>query len=403
MRSHALPMPRDPWKNRAVSRPLTTAGVRMPAAAVIGCLAFLLLGWSGLLVPSLVRSIEHDFGQTDAGMGFFYLLNAILYGTGVLGGTLITHRLGRRPVLAGGVALAAGGLLILTAAGSWPIFVLGVVPFGMGCGTLDGSGNGLILDLFPDARGRALNLLHFCFSAGALACPAVVGRTVDAGVPWRALLIATAVVAVPIAILFARAAMPSGRHAGDPAPTARAGRLLLDRVLLVLGIAIACYVASEVGVSNWLVRFLEATPLEVATTALTLYWAGLTIGRLGSARIGDRFDHTAFAALASVATGIFILLAVVAPWSAVSIALFAAAGIASGPIFPLIVAIGGERYPDRSAAVGGYLAGAAVIGRISYPPVMGFLSVTVGLPTAMAGAGALSIVAALVLILGRRR
>jgi len=222
-------------------------------------------------------------------------------------------------------------------------------------------------------------------------------------VPWRGLLIATSVVGVPIAMLFARAVMPSGRHAVDRGASAGAGRLLLDRVLLVLGIAIACYVASEVGVSNWLVRFLEAAPLEVATTALTLYWAGLTIGRLGSARIGDRFDHTAFATLASAATGILILLAVIAPSTGLSIALFGAAGISSGPIFPLIVAIGGDRYPDRSAAIGGYLAGAAVVGGISYPPVMGFLSVTVGLPAAMAGAGALSLAAALVLVVVRRR
>jgi fucose permease len=217
------------------------------------------------------------------------------------------------------------------------------------------------------------------------------------------LLVGTALVAVPIVVLFARAAMPSGRHLGGPGTAARPGRLLMDRVLLVLGIAIACYVASEVGVSNWLVRFLEAAPLEVATTALTLYWAGLTVGRLASARIGDRFDHTAFATAACAATGILILLAVLAPSTGLTIALFAAAGISSGPIFPLIVAIGGDRYPERSAAVGGYIAGAAVVGGISYPPVMGFLSVTVGLPAAMAGTGVLALVAALVLILVRRR
>lgn len=383
----------------------TLPEARSNAAAILGCLSFFLIGWSGLLVPSLVRSIEHDFGQTDAGLGFFYFVNAAVYGGGVLGGTLATQRLGRRPVLAGGAGLAALGLLVLGSAGSWPVFVLGVLPFGLGCGTLDGAGNGLILDLFPAARGRALNLLHFCFSAGALASPAVVGRAVDAGVPWRDLLVATAVGATPIALLLARAAMPSGRHAGgstdggDP----RGGRLLVDRVLLVLGIAIGCYVAAEVGISNWLVRFLEAVPLATATTALTLYWAGLTVGRLASAKVGDRFDHTTFATIASVATGLLILLAVVAPTTGLSIALFAAAGFTSGPIFPLIVAIGGDRYPDRSSAVGGYLAGAAVVGGISYPPVMGFLSVTVGLPAAMAGTAALALLAAVVLALARRR
>jgi MFS transporter, FHS family, glucose/mannose:H+ symporter len=374
-----------------------STNVGQNAAAVLGCLSFFLLGWSGLLIASLIRSVEHDFGQTDAGMGLFFLVNAAAYGTGVLGGTLLTQRFGRRPVLAGGVGLAVLGLVALATASVWPIFLLAALPFGIGGGTLDGAGNGLILDLFPDSRGRALNLLHFCFSAGALACPVIVGRAVEAGVPWQALLIGTAILAAPIGVLLARAVMPSGRHGQQDARAVPGGRLLFDRTLLALGIAIGCYVAAEVGVSNWLVRFLAEAPLTLATTTLTLYWAGLTVGRLVAARIGDRFDHTAFACVASVATGVLIVLAVVAPSIELSIALFAAAGVASGPIFPLIVAVGGERFPDRSAAVGGYLAGAAVVGGISYPPVMGLLSVTVGLPAAMVGTGVLAMIAAVVL------
>jgi len=207
---------------------------------------------------------------------------------------------------------------------------------------------------------------------------------------------------VPIAVLFTRAEMPSGRHREVEARAKRGSRLLLDRTLLALGIAIGCYVASEIGVSNWLVRFLATAPLSLATTTLTLFWAGLTVGRLAAARIGDRFDHTAFASLASLATGVLIVLAVIAPSLELSIVLFAAAGVASGPIFPLIVAVGGERFPDRSAAVGGYLAGAAVVGGISYPPVMGLLSVTVGLPAAMVGTAALALIAGVVLRIVRR-
>ena len=383
-------------------RPLTVA-------AVVGCLAFFLVGWSGLLVASLIRSIEQDFTQTDAGMGVFFLVNAAAYGTGVIGGTILTHRFGRRPILAAGAALLVVGLLVLATAGTWPIFLLGAVPFGLGGGTIDGAGNGLILDLFPDSRGRALNLLHFFFSAGALASPFIVGRALEAGVPWRTLLVVTAVAAAPIALAFARAEMPSGRHRSgadsgvDTDTGLQRGGLLFDRVLIALAFAIACYVAAEVGVSNWLVQFLHAAPIGLATTALTLYWAGLTVGRLVSARIGDRFDHTAFATVASVATGIAIALAVVAPSLELSIALFTLAGVASGPIFPLIVAIGGERFPARSAAVGGYMAGAAVAGGISYPPVMGLLSVTVGLPAAMIGTGVLALIAGVTLLLVRRQ
>jgi fucose permease len=376
---------------------------RVAPVAIVGCLSYVLIGWSGLLAASLIRSIEHDFSQTDAGMGLFFLTNAAAYGTGVVGGTLLTHRFGRRPVLAAAVALVMTGLVVLATAPAWPIFLLGAVPFGYGSGTLDGAGNGLILDLFPDSRGRALNLLHFFFSAGALASPFVVGRAVESGVPWQALLLGTALAAAPIAIAFARSDMPSGRHLPDRSDAAPGRRLLSDRVLLALAIAIGCYVASEVGVSSWLVRFLEAAPIGLATTALTMFWGGLTVGRLVSARIGDRFDHTAFATIAGIATGIAIVLAVIAPSLESSIVLFGLAGVASGPIFPLIVAIGGERFPDRSAAVGGYMAGAAVVGGISYPPVMGLLSVTVGLPVAMIGSGALALITGLTLLLLARR
>jgi len=96
------------------------------------------------------------------------------------------------------------------------------------------------------------------------------------------------------------------------------------------------------------------------------------------------------------------ILAVLAPTLEWSIVLFGLAGVASGPIFPLIVAIGGERFPDRSASVGGYMAAAAVVGGISYPPVMGLLSVTIGLPAAMIGSGGLALIAGVTLLFARR-
>ena len=71
-----------------------------PVIGALGCLSFLLIGWTGLLVPSLIRSVEHDFGQSDAGVGIFYFLYALAYAGGSLGGGAVTERLGRRWVLA---------------------------------------------------------------------------------------------------------------------------------------------------------------------------------------------------------------------------------------------------------------------------------------------------------------
>jgi fucose permease len=385
---------------------------RPAAAGVLGGVAFLLIGWSGLLVPSLIRSVKEAFAQSDAGIGLFYLLFSAAWAAGAFGGGLVTERIGRRAVLTLAAAVIAVGLIGLGLAPSWSAFLAAGLPGGLGAGMIDGGGNGLFLDLYQSRRGRALNLLHVFFSLGALAAPVTVGLLVENGLDWRAILVATGLAAVPVSILFGLVRMPGGRRersdaaeTADPTadPTAtRARPPRLAAPLLLMAFAIACYVASEVGVSSWLVRFLEPAPLSVATVTLSLYWAGIAVGRLVSSLLADRFDHRRFTLACSSGLAVALVGAILVPSLPVSIGLFALAGIASGPIFPMIIAIGGERYRDRSTAVSGFLGGTGVIGSIVYPPIMGFLSVTVGLTVAMLGNAGLALACAVALVFAGR-
>lgn len=376
------------------------------AAGLVGGASLVVIGWSGLLVPSLIRSVQETFGQDDAGLGLFYLLWAVAYASGSFGGGPLTERLGRRWVLGGAAVLHGVAIVGLGLAPSWSWF-LAMAPFAAAAaGCLDGGANGVVLDVYREGRGRAMNLLHAAFSVGALAAPLVVGSLVAGGVGWQAVVVGSGVAVSTLALGYLLVPMPSGRRrresdarAGDPGSSGpRGSGWLLRGPLLLLGIAIAAYVASELGVSNWLVRFLEPAPLTTATLALSLYWLGLTAGRLVSSAIADRFDHLRFTLVALLALACFLAAAVLVPSLPLSIAAFAAAGFASGPVFPMIVALGGERYPERSAAVGALLTGLAVVGATVYPPAMGALSVTVGLPVAMLGTAVLALAAALALV-----
>ncbi len=366
------------------------------AAGIVACLTLLAVGWTGLLIPSLLRSIKETFEQTDAGIGIVYLVYALAYTVGSFSGGPLTERLGRRLVLGTAVLLTAAGAAGLGLAPSWGTFLLAAVVLGTGAGCLDGGANGLVLDVYREGRGRAMNLLHMSFSVGALSAPLLVGTLVESGISWQAVAVGTGGVISLLAVAYLAVPMPSARRstrAADPVATTEPGhdgRSLLRGPLLLLGVAIAAYVASEIGVSNWIVAFLEPAPLTTATLALSLYWAGLTVGRLLSSVIADRFDHLRFTIACAIGMAATIAVASLVPSLPLAIAAFFVAGIASGPIFPMIVAIGGERYPDRSAAVGGSLTGMAIIGSTIYPPAMGVLSVTVGLTVAMLGSAALA-------------
>jgi MFS transporter, FHS family, glucose/mannose:H+ symporter len=366
-------------------------GSRPSPAAILGCLTLLTIGWTGLLVPSAIRSIEATFAQSDAGIGLIYLLYSGFYAAGSFGGGPLTERLGRRRVLVAAAALHGLGIASFGLAPTWGWFVACAVPAGLGAGALDGGSNGLFLDLFRTGRGRAMNLLHLFFSIGALSAPLVVGALIDGGVAWQAVFVGTGLAPLLLAAWYAVVAMPTGRTTRQPAagavgaPRARFRTTGLGLPITLLAVAMATYVASEVGVSSWLVRFLEPAPLSTATLGLSLFWGGLALGRLVSSGIADRFDHVHFTTACAVLLSVALIGAIVVPSIPVSIALFALCGAASGPIFPMVQAIGGERYVDRSAAVSSVLTGFGVVGGTLYPSLMGLLSVTVGLTAAMFG------------------
>jgi fucose permease len=192
---------------------------------------------------------------------------------------------------------------------------------------------------------------------------------------------------VVIGILFGLHRMPSGRHDRHAATSAAQGFGRAPILPIVaLALAIGFYVSSEIGVSSWLVRFLDSATNDVATAALGLFWGGLAVGRLLAVRIADRFPPVAFAGTCALAAAAALVGAVAVPSLPASIALFVLSGFFFGPVYPMIMAIGGALYPQRIAAVTGALAGSAVVGGILYPPLMGLISDEAGIALAMYGA-----------------
>jgi fucose permease len=384
------------------------AADRVPAhalrAGLVAGAAYALIGWRGLLVPSLILLVEPTFDQTDAGLGAYFLATALAYAAGSLfGGRLIRVR-GARLILPSAALLMAAGLLAQGFTGTWLVFALAGIVVSVGASTADVGINALVLDLFPHARGRALNLLHVAYGVGALSAPLLIAFVIGAGVPWSWVMTGTGV-AVLIAAAALALTLPSTPVMIEPARDREGvdtGARRLPRFLLVLAVATGCYVAAEAGVSDWLVRYLHTLPFTLASTALTLFWGGIAAGRLVFARIGNRLEPQATASGLAIAGAVLLAVAVLVPVSPVSPILFGAVGLAFGPIFPLIVAAAGGRMPGRSATVTGTLIFAAVVGAVIYPPAIGFMSVTVGLQVALGGAAVLAFVSGIAAWAARR-
>ncbi len=374
-----------------------------------GYASFFLVGWCMLLAPSLIRDIEAEYSKSDAAMGLAYLLFSLAWVSGTISSGVLAAHLPRRLLMGGSPVLIALGLAVMAAAGAWGVFLAGFLVFGFGLGIIDSGMNAVFMDLFPTRQAAALNRLHLWVAVGALAGPVTIGRMVGAGVPWQSVVAATAAGAAIIAVALLSRRLPPTQHGPVESATGTQRAAVsfpakrhVPLPVLLLSIAIGCYVATEMGVTGWLVRYLDDVPIEVATLALSLFWGGVAVGRLLTSYLADRFGAVVLAATWSVVFGVAILASLVAPTVWIAIACFAIAGLAAGPVYPMIMAIGGSLYPDRTSMVSSVLASAAIVGSIVYPPLMGPLSETAGLAVGILGAALFSFAAAALIFMAAR-
>ncbi len=376
-----------------------TASDRALRAGIVVGFAYALIGWRGLLVPSMIRSVQPAFGQDDAGMGAYFLVTAVAYGVGVLAGGRFVRARGPRIAVALAMLAMCAGLGFQGVTADWVAFAALGVLVSLGASAADIGINSLVLDLFPDSRGRALNLLHVMYSVGALVAPLALAAVVSAGIDWQVPMLVSGVlagllaVAILVTVPHGRLPQPRDPREGTSDGADRPDPRRLPLFLVVMALGTGCYVASEAGVSDWLVRYLDDLPVTAASLALTLFWAGIAVGRVVFARIGSRVEPLRAAAILAPVGGVVLLVAFLLPVGGWTPFLFGGVGVAFGPFFPLMVAAAGSRLPGRSATVATTLIFAAVLGAIVYPPAIGFISVAADLQVAMVGTALLAFAA----------
>ncbi|WP_158843334.1 MFS transporter [Saccharothrix deserti] len=368
---------------------------------------FFLMGWNLVLLPSLVRSLLTDFGRGDADFGLLLLVGALLYTLGAVTSGYLVDRFGRPVVLGAALIAYPVSLALMVACQDWTLLVVAAAPSYWATGILEGGINGLFLDLHRDERGRAMNRLHLYLAVGAFVGPLAVGGLSLVDVGWRPILVGTAVAGATVAAVMLTGSMPSGKDGDRGASTHRDARGLRIAGSLIpfagLAVGINLYVAAELSVSNWVVRLLDTGTVAEATLVLSVFWAGLATGRLGADWFVERMSYYTFTYLCVIASGVLLLAALAMTGTVERIVLFGLVGVCYGPVYPMIMALGGGLFPDRVNRMSGALSAAGVSGSVLYPPLMGLVAETVGLRVGMLGAVLLTVPIVVSVLLVQRR
>lgn len=332
------------------------------------CASFVFLGLTtgslGPTLPSLadqthvgLSAISYVFTARSAG----YVLGS------VLAGKLFDQRSGNHLMAAMLFTMSVVMTLVPLAPRLWllliTMLILGAAESGLdvGANTLLGWAHGAEV-------GPFMNTMHSLFGVGALIAPLLVVQTVSLKLPATHSYFFLALLIMPVSLIFLRLPSPTARVRAGEAVTSKSPQVFLIALFLFL------YVGSEVGFGGWI--FTYATNLQLSDTSraaylTSLFWGGLTLGRMLTVPIAARIRAEALLVGSLAACLISLVLILASPSTfAVVLAGTCCLGVSMAPIFPTTLSLTARRM-NLTGQVTGWFIVASSAGAMVIPLVIG--------------------------------
>lgn len=337
-------------------------------------LAILVYGMIAAMFGTLLPELTKKFGLTMAESGraaFFQAIGLIVASISV--GPLIDNK-GKKTGLLMGFALIALSLFLLPNATGLGTLQLYVLMLGLGGGIIVTAANALVSDISPDKRASTLNLLNLFFGLGGLATPLIAANFLAGNTIALCYLVA----ALTTGTLILHAVTPMPPPSGERGfKASEVGSVLGRPSLYLLALFLFLYVACEVGVWNWLAKYLiaQGIPESSALNILSLGFAlGLLIGRVVVSRILIRIAAPTVTLCAAVLMALttYLMLQTSDPTMAGVLVFFA--GIAMAPVFPTTLGMVGDAFPKMTATAMGIVITSGWLGLAVSSPIIGSLA-----------------------------
>ncbi|CAE6506612.1 unnamed protein product [Rhizoctonia solani] len=336
---------------------------------------------TGANLPSIQEHYNFPYAVVSlvflAGFGG-YLISCVL-------NSMLQGAIGTRGVLLMAGFWYASGSLLATFTPPFPAVMIGLVLMGLGGGLYDTSLTSVVSHF---ESTKLLNIFYSFFGLGSLVSPFTIGALAKTGISWSVFYWVPFSLSVLVILchffLFKTYTAPSedenSEHRGLSGKFKRMLRMQIIWVgvpLTILGFAI------NNTLGNWLTSYLievKGSGPDVSRYQLSVYWAGLTLGRicfsLPFIHITERAGNTPLVAALSGAIALF--------WTIQSISLnwimVGAAGFCLGPNTPAIISIVSARVPPSlRGIVISVVIGCGLIGATLGPLIFGIVVGKLGL------------------------
>ncbi len=346
-------------------------------------LSILVYGVIAALLGTVMPSFTALFHLSEGQNGNIATAQAIgLVIASLCVGPLIDMR-GKKTALLGGLILITGALAGLPSAGGYTQLMLLYFILGLGGGIIVTGANALASDVDETRRASTLNFLNLFFGLGGLLTPFLAANLLHGDSAKLCYLGAGLGVVALGANIVAKIPPPTGERSFK---VSEVGDILGRPVLYLLALFLFLYVACEVGVWNWLAKYLisrhidEARALNILSLGFAL---GLLIGRVVVSRILIKISSVMVTLAAAILMAATTYLMLQSSDSTVAwIAVFCA-GLAMAPVFPTTLAMVADAFPRGTATAMGIVITCGWLGLVVSSPIIGAIASAHNLGTAL--------------------
>lgn len=363
--------------------------------AALGAYAF----WLYAFGPALaLLQDELRFSYTQ--LGLYSALWAA--GAAVVGVTFapLARRVSRSTLLWGSALGATAGACLFVATRTVALTMLGATVLGFAGTTLLTTVQAILSERHGTRRERALTEANVGAGACAVVAPLLLGLVQATPGGWRVAMAVPALVLAGLYVRYGRRPVP-----GTPVAPRAGRRPRLPLACWLLAVLVAVGIAVEFCVVYFGAELLTATGLRTAeaATAMSAFYLGIVVGRIGGALLTRRTGRTMpllWASMAVTAGGFVVFWLADLPVPAIAGLFVCGLGVAN--LYPLSLALAlaaapgmGDTANARAQLVGGALVVVA-------PYLLGSLADVVGLRAAFTVEPVLVGLSALLLVAGTR-
>jgi FHS family glucose/mannose:H+ symporter-like MFS transporter len=357
-------------------------------------------GWIGPFLPEISHLVHVSIDHA----GLIVSATAAGYFAALLAAGETSHRWSAQSTLAASMLLVSGGLFGLSFAPILIGMLCAAFVAGLGYGAIDVASNAMVVDLNRDRLAAALNYLHVMFGVGALLGPIIAGFALSHHLRYSIMFAAGAAFSALIAVLL----FTTPTIETSVIPTRGDGFIpMLTRPLIwVVGAVLFLYVGAETGIGAWLFLYLRtngALSESLASWGVSLYWAGLILGRLIGGRLAHYIAAREFTMLAAAVSALALIVLIAAPtMRGLAAPMIVLIGFGYGPIFPNMIAVGAARFPSEVGRMTSIVVAGGALGGIFVPWIMGHAIVVASPRAAMEFALGITALMALISVAGLR-